>query len=100
MLAKNMIAEIKDTAAALGVNILTPEFLHYFQTTHDFDHHTWDVNYDPSLQTAKSTAERVIGRIYMPTAKKMLNSAYSWAKREQLRLRHQKGKISLAAVLD
>jgi len=100
VLARNMIAEIKDTAAGLGVNVLSPEFLHFFQTTHEFDHHTWDVTYDSSFQAAKSAAERVIGRIYVPTSKKIFNNAYSWAKREQLRLRHQKGKLSLTAFLD
>lgn len=63
-----------------GISKLYPSRIRYFQTTKKYDNYTYEVSYDILFDMMIAKCEKVIGgRIYRPTAKKILNNWYAWA---------------------
>lgn len=63
---------------------IAPERIKYFQKTTDYDTHTHEVIYDDSFEKMIQDLEAVLNcQVYRPTAKKILNSWYSWAVKQQ-----------------
>lgn len=88
MRSKDMIALIIEVEKNQhGITKLYPSRIHYFQRTHRYDAHTYDVTYDQEFENMILEFEKAIGsRIYIPTAKKILNNWYSWAVDQRITL--------------
>lgn len=81
MTSKEMIDLIIDVERNQhGINKLYPSRIRYFQTTNSYDNHTFEVTYDDAFEKMIVDFEKSLGgKIYRPTAKKILNNWYSWA---------------------
>ena len=81
MTSKEMIDLIIDVERNQhGIKQLYPSRITYFQTTKKYDDIMYGVTYDAAFEQMISDFEKALGgKIYRPTAKKILNNWYAWA---------------------
>lgn len=80
MLASEMIATIKNVdGKCFGIKEMFATRIHHFQRQNLSE--TQGVTYDePAFSDFVNEMETVVSRVYIPTAKKILNNWYLWAK--------------------
>lgn len=88
MKSKDMIALIIDVEKNQhGINKLYPSRIRYFQTTNRYDRYTFSVVYDDAFEKMIEDFEFALGgRLYRPTAKKILNNWFAWALEQKMAL--------------
>ena len=88
MTSKEMINLIIDVERNQhGINKLYPSRIRYFQTTNNYDKHTFEVTYDEAFEKMIADFEIALGcKLYRPTAKKILNNWYAWALEQRIAL--------------
>lgn len=81
MYSRHMIQLIVDVERNQhGIKKWYPSRIRYFQTTHRFDDHTYEVSYDGAFENWIRDLENALGgKLYRPTAKKILNNWFAWA---------------------
>lgn len=81
MTSKEMIDLIIDVERNQhGIKQLYPSRITYFQTTKKYDDIMYGVTYDTAFEQMILDFEKALGgKIYRPTAKKILNNWYAWA---------------------
>ena len=70
-----------------GISKLYPSRINYFQRTSKYDKHTFSVEYDDAFDKMIKDFEAAIGgKLYRPTAKKILNNWFAWALEQRIAL--------------
>lgn len=94
----NLIVDIERTQH--GIKKWYPSRIRYFQTTHRFDDHTYEVSYDGAFENWIRDLENALGgKIYRPTAKKILNNWYAWSREQRTALLNVRNRLNRNQII-